>query len=59
MKKFLCAVLAVCMLCGAMALVGCKKGGNNNGNSESSSQSQSVNGENPEGGGEFSGGWDL
>ncbi len=31
MRKFLCAILAIGMLCGLMALVGCKKdnGGNN------------------------------
>ena len=36
MKKFLCAVLVICMLCGAGMFVGCKdKGGNNNGNNSS------------------------
>ena len=31
MKKFLCAILAICMLCAAGTFVGCKKdkGGNN------------------------------
>lgn len=35
MKRFLCALLAICMLGGAAALAGCKKGGKSNGTSSS------------------------
>ncbi|MBQ8342715.1 MAG: hypothetical protein IJY21_01270 [Clostridia bacterium] len=56
MKKFLCGILAICMLCGAAALVGCKKdkGGNNNGNSSRGSD-VNVN----EAPGEWDDNWDL
>ena len=40
MKKILCMILAIGMLCGAAALVGCKKekGGNNSSSPRESSQ---------------------
>lgn len=40
MKKFLCVILAIGMVCGATAFVGCK---NKKGGSQNSSQEESFN----------------
>lgn len=57
MKKFLCAILSIGMLCGAAALVGCKK--NNGGNDSSRSGSGYNNNSFVEAPGEWDDNWNL
>ncbi len=44
MKKFLCAMLAICMLCAAGMFVGCKKDKGGNANSSTTVNSDNING---------------